>query len=115
MASLPHPADPVNSTEKIIKVAIIGGGIGGLSLALGLLKLSHLDVQVYEAAPMFSEIGAGVGLAHNAQRALELLGPAAKKAFDKHTTGNQWSSHSTTFIEFKVVSYTSVSTLSYIY
>lgn len=101
MASLPHPANPVSSTEKIIKVAIIGGGIGGLSLALGLLKQSHLDVQVYEAAPMFSEIGAGVGFAHNAQRALELIGPAAKKSFDKHATGNLWSSHSNIFMEYK--------------
>lgn len=101
MASLPHTTDCVNSTETV-SVAIIGGGIGGLCLALGLLKQSHLDVQVYEAAHTFSEIGAGVALGHNAEQALELIGPAAKQAMEKHATGNIWSSHSNTFADYKV-------------
>ena len=33
-----------------MKIAIIGGGIGGLSAALHLLK-AGLDVQVYEQSP----------------------------------------------------------------
>lgn len=114
MASLPHTTDCVNSTETV-SVAIIGGGIGGLCLALGLLKQSHLDVQVYEAAHTFSEIGAGVALGHNAEQALELIGPAAKQAMEKHATGNIWSSHSNTFADYKVVSRTFISRLNYIY
>lgn len=105
MASLPHTTNAVSSTEKTIRVAIIGGGIGGLCLALGLLKQAHLDVQVYEAAPTFSEIGAGVALGHTAARALEIIGPAAKRAMDKHATGNLWSSHSNIYQEYKVVSH----------
>ena len=62
MASLPHTIDTANSEDKTVRVAIIGGGIGGLCLALGLLKQSDLDVQVYEAAHAFSEIGAGIAL-----------------------------------------------------
>ena len=104
MASLPHTTDVAKAKEKTVTVAIIGGGIGGLCLALGLLKQSHLDVQVYEAAHTFSEIGAGVALAHNAERALELIGPAAKQAMEKHATGNLWASHSNTYSEYKVVS-----------
>lgn len=104
MAALPHSMESVNSKEKTVSVAIIGGGIGGLCLALGLLKQSHLDVQVYEAAHTFSEIGAGVALGHNAERALELIGPVAKQAMEKHATGNLWASHANTFTEFKVVS-----------
>ena len=104
MASLPHPIDEVKSKGKAISIAIIGGGIGGLCLALGLLKQSNLDVQVYEAAPTFSEIGAGVALGYNARTALELLGPVAKEALQKNVTGNQWSSHSSTFEDFRVVS-----------
>lgn len=115
MASLPHTTNYVNSTEKTVKVAIVGGGIGGLCLALGLLKLSHLDVQVYEAAPAFSEIGAGVALGRNAERALELIGPAAKQAMEKHATGNLWASHSNIFQEYKVVSCAFTSRLNYIY
>lgn len=115
MASLPHTTNGVNSTEETVSVAIVGGGIGGLCLALGLLKQSHLDVQVYEAAHTFSEIGAGVALGHNAERALELIGPAAKQAMEKHATGNIWSSHSNTFADFKVVSCVSISRHSYIY
>ncbi len=34
--------------------------MGGLCVAIGLLKYSHLKVQIYEAAHHFSEIGAGV-------------------------------------------------------
>lgn len=43
-----------------IDVAIIGGGIGGLCLAIGLLENPSLKVHVYEAAHAFSEIGAGI-------------------------------------------------------
>ena len=115
MASLPHTTNCVNSTEETVSVAIIGGGIGGLCLALGLLKQPHLDVQVYEAAHIFSEIGAGVALGHNAERALELIGPAAKHAMEKHATGNIWASHSNTFADYKVVSRVSVTRHNYIY
>ena len=41
-------------------IAIIGGGIGGLSAALSLLR-AGVDVQVYERARTISEVGAAVG------------------------------------------------------
>ena len=104
MASLPHLSNIVDSTEKFISIAIIGGGIGGLCLALGLLKQSHLDVQVYEAAHTFSEIGAGIGIGINAARALEIIGPAAKQALEKQSTGNLGPSHNNTF-QYRVVSH----------
>jgi salicylate hydroxylase len=56
-----------------MKVAIIGGGIGGLSAALHLLK-AGLDVHVYEQAPRISEIGAGIQISPNASRLLHRLG-----------------------------------------
>lgn len=92
-----------------IRVAIVGGGIGGLSLALGLLKYDHIDVQVYEAAHTFGEIGAGVAIGSNAQRALKLIGPHAWDAFKKHATPNMWESHANNFVEHIVVSYVSCS------
>lgn len=48
--------------DRKIKVAVIGGGIAGLALTTQLVKLRHLDVHLYESAPQFSEIGAGISL-----------------------------------------------------
>ena len=56
-----------------MSVAIIGGGIGGLSTALHLLR-AGLDVEVYEQAPRISEIGAGIQISPNASRLLHRLG-----------------------------------------
>ncbi|KAH8896283.1 salicylate hydroxylase [Thozetella sp. PMI_491] len=60
-----------------IRVAIIGGGIAGATCANALVPLPHLDVQVFESAPEFSERGAAVGLAENAQVALQHVIPSA--------------------------------------
>ena len=56
-----------------LSVAIIGGGIGGLSAALSLLD-AGLDVHVYERARTISEIGAGIAVSPNATRILSRLG-----------------------------------------
>jgi 2-polyprenyl-6-methoxyphenol hydroxylase-like FAD-dependent oxidoreductase len=53
-------------------IAIIGGGIGGLSAALSLLA-AGLDVHVYERARTISEIGAGIAVSPNATRILHGL------------------------------------------
>jgi len=56
-----------------LRVAVIGGGIGGLSAALALLQ-GGCDVHVYEQAPRFGEIGAGLQISPNATRLLYRLG-----------------------------------------
>ena len=56
-----------------MRIAVIGGGIGGLSAALQLLK-AGLDVHVYEQAERISEIGAGIQISPNASRLLLRLG-----------------------------------------
>ncbi|MDI6097019.1 FAD-dependent monooxygenase [Actinoplanes sp. NEAU-A12] len=53
--------------------AIIGGGIGGLAAAVA-LRRTGWDVTVYERAPGFTEVGAGISLWPNALRALDRLG-----------------------------------------
>jgi glycine/D-amino acid oxidase-like deaminating enzyme len=53
-----------------IRVAIIGGGLAGATLANALYKVPHIAVDVFESAPEFSERGAAVGLSTNAQAAL---------------------------------------------
>lgn len=62
-----------------MKVTIIGGGIGGLTAALHLLK-GGLDVHTYEQAPQITEIGAGIQISPNASRLLLRLG--LKNAMD---------------------------------
>jgi salicylate hydroxylase len=63
-----------------MRIAIIGGGIGGLSAALHLLH-AGFDVHVYEQAPRIGEIGAGIQISPNASRLLVRLG--LKPAMDK--------------------------------
>ncbi len=54
-------------------VAIVGGGIGGLTAALALIRRG-IDVDVYEQAPELKELGAGVQISSNGTRVLYALG-----------------------------------------
>lgn len=58
---------------KSAKVIIAGGGIGGLSCALGLSN-KGCSVTVLEQADQFGEIGAGIQIGPNAFHALDYLG-----------------------------------------
>ena len=78
---------------KPIEVAVIGGGMGGLCTAIGLLKHPNLKVQIYEAAHHFSEIGAGVAFGPNAQRALRLIGNSTEEAYLRQATHNGWEEY----------------------
>lgn len=57
-------------TEHRIRVAIVGGGIGGLTLARGLIAQQHLQTTVFEATEKYRDIGAGLAFHGNAMRAL---------------------------------------------
>lgn len=57
----------------IDKVIIIGGGIGGLTLALAFCRVG-ISVEVYERAPELKEVGAGLGVWSNAVKILNRLG-----------------------------------------
>ena len=58
---------------RMTRVAIIGGGIGGLTAA-NALRRAGVEVSVYEAAGELKEIGAGVALHANAMRVLRFIG-----------------------------------------
>lgn len=55
--------------------AVVGGGIGGLTVAVALQK-KGFHVTVYESAPKFKPLGAGLGLAANAVKAFFEIGIA---------------------------------------
>lgn len=56
-----------------LQILVAGGGIGGLTAALCLAKRGH-EVTVFEQAPEFGEVGAGIQLSPNCTRVLHDLG-----------------------------------------
>ena len=54
-------------------IAIVGGGIGGLVAGIA-LKKNGQKVHIYERAPAFGEVGAGISLSPNAVLGLRSLG-----------------------------------------
>ena len=62
-----------------IRIAIIGGSIGGCTLANGLLQLPNVEFDVFEKQPAFNERGAGVAIAPNAVKAIEAMGLDTKQ------------------------------------
>ena len=75
----------IEAPGKRCNVAIVGGGIGGLALAIGLLR-RNVRVQIYEAASSFEEIGLGLSIAPAAHRAMPLIDPYIREAYDKLVT-----------------------------
>ncbi|KAI1260390.1 hypothetical protein F5Y18DRAFT_432340 [Xylariaceae sp. FL1019] len=63
-----------------IHVGIIGGGITGVILALALEKRG-VSYTLYERAPAFTELGAGIGFSPNAERALKVVDPKVYKVY----------------------------------
>ena len=56
-----------------LSIAVIGGGLGGLTAAVALHQ-AGFDVHVYEQAPELTEVGGGINMGPNAARVLYRLG-----------------------------------------
>jgi salicylate hydroxylase/6-hydroxynicotinate 3-monooxygenase len=82
------------------EIAIIGAGIGGLTLAACLLPM-NLPVTIFEQATAFRRVGTGIQLAPNAMKALSPLGLRPRLealAFCPATMGNrEWDTGELTF------------------
>jgi 6-hydroxynicotinate 3-monooxygenase len=59
--------------KRNIRIGVTGAGLGGATLG-GLLQRDGFDVRVYEQAPAFDRIGAGIHLTANVMKVLRLLG-----------------------------------------
>lgn len=66
------------------RVAIVGGGPGGLGTAIALQKIPNVEVTIYEQASVLREVGAGISVSANSWKVLELLGVA-----DRVDTGHE--------------------------
>ncbi|KAL5503743.1 hypothetical protein ACEPAH_7814 [Sanghuangporus vaninii] len=68
--------------HESLRVAIVGGGIGGLALATFLStstssRYKQPEVDIYESSPTFTELGAGVGIWLRTWRILEAISSGA--------------------------------------
>lgn len=75
------------TNTPLLRVAIVGGGPGGLATAIALSKIPNVDVKLYEQASILREVGAGINIGTNSWNVLGLLGVA-----DSLTTGHpEWT------------------------
>lgn len=72
------------NSSKPFRIAIVGGGIGGLFAALCINQFCSsatdqpLEINVYEQARAYREVGAGIGIGINATRLLHHVGIGEK-------------------------------------
>jgi salicylate hydroxylase len=86
--------NPISPSFKVLDVAVVGAGLGGLCAALSLRRAGH-QVTLYERSDFTGEVGAGVATAPNGTRWLEVWGvdiAAAKPSFLKKLTIHDWES-----------------------
>ncbi|KAK5087576.1 hypothetical protein LTR70_006930 [Exophiala xenobiotica] len=87
------------ATKKNFEIAIIGGGIAGLSLAIA-LHHRNVPVKIYEQAPKFGEIGAGVSFSPNAVSGMKLCHQGIYDAFERICTRNAWPSKQKVWFDY---------------
>ncbi|KAF5573778.1 salicylate 1-monooxygenase [Fusarium subglutinans] len=69
-------------TEKSFEIAVIGGGIVGLMVAIGLLKRG-INVSVFEQAAELTEVSAGFAFTGVARECMKRLDPRLLEALDR--------------------------------
>ena len=88
------------SPDKQFSVAVVGGGLGGLSLAIGLVKRG-IPTQVYEGASSWTDAGAGLVFAKNSMDAMKRISPDIYETFAKRSSGQGWDSKKTTYMDYR--------------
>ena len=60
-------------SSGLLKIGIIGGGVGGMTVALALRK-KKFDVEIFERLPFVDKAGAGIQISPNGMRILRAIG-----------------------------------------
>ena len=60
-----------NGQRNRLRVAIVGGGPGGLATAIALQRIPDVDVTFYEQAKILRDVGAGFSVGQNTWSVLE--------------------------------------------
>lgn len=87
MVYVPEMPGLLAADDAPVDVAIVGGGIIGLVLALGLIR-RNIKVKIYEQARSFREIGAGVAFTANAIQCMHKIEPGIVAALRAVATSN---------------------------
>lgn len=85
--------------SKPFHVAIIGGGIAGLTLAIA-LHHRQVPFTIYEQAGEFGEVGAGVSFTPNAVQAMKACHPGIYEALERVCTRNLWPSKQNVWFDY---------------
>lgn len=72
------------------RIAVVGGGLGGLAAAR-LLQKAGIDAQVYEQAPTFMKLGAGIHISPNVMKVMRAMG-IEKALEDAGSSPEHWRS-----------------------
>ena len=76
--------------SKNVRIAVAGGGLGGIAAA-SLLQKAGYDAHVYEQSPELGRLGAGIHLGPNVVRVLDRMG-VAKKLIETGVQPEAWVS-----------------------
>lgn len=83
------PPDSLQDAPYSPEIAIIGAGLVGLALSIALERQNPaLKITIYEQKPSISELGVGIGIGANAVKAMGLIAPELRKAYDDIVTLN---------------------------
>ena len=88
------------SAKKQLDIAIVGGGLAGLALAIGLIQRG-ISTQIYEGASTWTDAGAGLVFAKNSMEAMKKISPDVYDAFAKRSSGQGWESKKTTYMDYR--------------
>ncbi|RMD44869.1 hypothetical protein DV735_g312, partial [Chaetothyriales sp. CBS 134920] len=86
-------------STRNFEIAIIGGGIAGVTLGIALYERG-VPFKIYEQAHKFGEIGAGVSFSPNAVQAMKVSGNGIFEAFETVCTRNLWPSKQNVWFDY---------------
>lgn len=104
-AMAPHALDsdvPLSSDSTLRtfapEIAIIGAGLIGLATSIAIQRQNSAAlITIYEQKPHISELGVGIGVGANAVKAMGLITPELRKAYDDIVTLNAKEKMNTDF------------------